>query len=314
MLVYGPVPSRRLGRSLGVNTIPSKWCTLACVYCQVGRTDHLTATRRCFHDPDAIVAAVARRLQEVTAAGEVVDHVSIVPDGEPTLDRNLGETIAGLRELGRPVAVISNGSLIDHAGVRRDLARADWVSLKVDAAGERTWRRLNRPHGRLDLAAIGDGMRAFAAEFGGTLATETMLVAGHNDTAAEAEGVAAFLADLDPDVAYVSVPTRPPARPDVHAAPSAAVVAAHEILARRLRRVELLLGYEGDAFSATGDAAANLVAITAVHPMREEAAADLLGRAGAPWSVVEQLLAAGTLATVEHAGHRYLVHRARAGP
>ena len=310
MHVYGPVPSRRLGRSLGVNTIPPKACSYACIYCQVGRTTDLRCERRVFHEPRAVLAAVGERLDAVRAAGEAVDHLSVVPDGEPTLDVNLGEILAGLGELGPPVAVITNGSLLARPPVRRDLARADWVSVKVDTVDPRTWHRLNRPHGGCDLGGQLDGLLAFAAEFGGTLVTETMLVAGVNDTAAHAARTAAFLGRVRPAVAHVSVPTRPPARRDVRAADSTAVVRCHEVFQRHVPRVELLLEYEGDAFSATGEAAENLLAITAVHPMREEAVAGLLARAGAAWDVAADLIASRRLTVVEHDGHRYLVHRA----
>jgi len=171
MLVYGPVPSRRLGRSLGVNTIPPKACSYACIYCQVGQTTDLRCERRAFHDPRAVVDAVRARLAAVRAAGEVVDHVSVVPDGEPTLDTGLGEILDGLADLGPPVAVITNGSLLARADVRRDLGRADWVSVKVDTVDPRTWRRLNRPHGHCDLAGQLGGLLTFARKFEGFLAT-----------------------------------------------------------------------------------------------------------------------------------------------
>ncbi|MBN2405452.1 MAG: radical SAM protein [Coriobacteriia bacterium] len=312
MIAYGPVPSRRLGRSLGINNIPPKSCTYACTYCQVGHTRDMSAYRREFYDPKWLVDQVSERVTEVDRAGEKIDYLSFVPDGEPTLDIHLGKEIAALRRLDLPIAVITNGSLVTRPDVRKELATADWVSLKVDSVDERTWRQLDRPHRSLDLQSILDGMMAFRAEFCGILVTETMLVAGVNDTEEHAEATADFLERLKPDTAYVSVPTRPPTRKDVRAASGAAVVRYHERMASRLDRVECLIGYEGNQFAAVGDPISNLLSITAVHPMRHEAVADLLERADAPWSLVEELVAEGRLLVVESSGHTYYLRRPRA--
>jgi wyosine [tRNA(Phe)-imidazoG37] synthetase (radical SAM superfamily) len=314
MMVYGPVPSRRLGRSLGINHLPPKTCSYACVYCQVGRTSDLRVDRRPFHGPRTILDAVRRRTDEVRSGGETIDYLSFVPDGEPSLDIDLGETIVALRELGMPIAVISNGSLIARPDVRLDLAAADWVSLKLDTVDPAVWRRLNRPHGACDLTAIERGLLAFREEFTGTLATETMLVAGLNDSRGHAAETAAFLARLRPDVAYISVPTRPPARRNVRAAAHEVVVDYHETFAERVARVECLLGYEGDAFTSAGDARRNLLSITAVHPMRRQAVLGLLERAGAGWDLVENLVEEGELTTATHDGHQYVLRRFRREP
>ena len=105
MIAYGPVPSRRLGRSLGVNNIPPKACTYSCVYCQVGRTRKLEAERREFYSPDRIVDEVSTRVAQVRAAAEQIDYLAFVPDGEPTLDVHLGDVLLRLKELGIPLAV-----------------------------------------------------------------------------------------------------------------------------------------------------------------------------------------------------------------
>jgi wyosine [tRNA(Phe)-imidazoG37] synthetase (radical SAM superfamily) len=146
MIAFGPVPSRRLGRSIGINHIPPKTCSYACVYCQVGRTSRLRTARRAFYAVDDIVADVARKVDDARAAGEPVDYLTLVPDGEPTLDINLGQVIERIKPLGVKIAVISNGSWLWRADVRRALAGADWVSVKVDAVRPDVWRRINRPH------------------------------------------------------------------------------------------------------------------------------------------------------------------------
>ena len=178
MIAFGPVPSRRLGRSLGINNIPPKVCTYACVYCQLGRTIKMRVERSAFYEPGEIVRAVRDKVEKASGIGEAVDYLTFVPDGEPTLDVDIGREIELLRSLGIKIAVITNGSLIWREGVREDLMKADWVSLKVDSTREAVWHRIDRPHGTLRLASILDGVLEFAMAYGGELVTETMLVEG----------------------------------------------------------------------------------------------------------------------------------------
>ena len=309
MIAFGPVPSRRLGRSLGINNIPPKVCTYSCVYCQLGRTIKMQVEREAFYDPEDVVRDVQEKVEETKEAGESIDYLTFVPDGEPTLDANLYREIELLQPLGIDVAVISNASLVWRQDVRDALAQADWVSLKVDAASEEIWRQVNRPHRRLQLRAIQDGMMAFAEEYDGVLATETMLVNGVNDSEDAMNEVAAFLARLKPDRAYVAIPTRPPAEPWAQAPDEEAVNRAYQIIGKQVDYVEYLIGYEGNTFASTGDVEEDLLSITSVHPMREQAIQGLLERRDAEWTVVERLVAEDQLVEAEHGGHRYYVRR-----
>ena len=141
---FGPVPSRRLGMSMGINNIPAKACTYACIYCQVGRTMLLTRNRCEFYEPEKIYQAVQKKVAKALESGIKTDYLTFVPDGEPTLDVNLGKTIDLLKPLGIPIAVITNSSLMWRTDVRRELAKADWVSLKMDAFEDGIWRRIIR--------------------------------------------------------------------------------------------------------------------------------------------------------------------------
>lgn len=305
MIAFGPIPSRRLGRSLGVNHIPPKVCTYSCVYCQVGRTSSLRIRRCAFYDPARVAEAVREKITQARAFGEAVDFITFVPDGEPTLDVHLGQEIASLRPLGVPIAVITNGSLLWREDVRADLMQADWVSVKVDSVREPVWRRVNRPHGRLRLPTVLEGILQFAAEFRGRLVTETMMVAELNDGEAELEATAEFLARLRPSTAYIAIPIRPPAEEWVRPPSEEAITLAYAIFRDAVEQVELLTGYEGDAFAFTGDAEADLLGILAVHPMREDALAAFLARAGADWSLVNRLVARGLLVETEYRGQRF---------
>ena len=266
---------------------------------------------RAFYPPEQIADAVGAHVEAVRAQGETIDHLTFAPDGEPTLDIGLGESIRLLRPLGIPIAVFSNGSLLWRHEVRKRLAAADWVSVKVDSAIESTWRRVDRPHADLHLATVLDGIRRFASEFEGELVSETMLVEGINDGPASISSVGEFLSEIDVPLAYLSIPTRPTPYPTITAPDEETVTRAYGLLSEYLPRVECLTGYEGDAFASTGDAAADLLAITAVHPMRPSAIQKLLDRSGAGWDLVERYVADGTLTAIDYRGDRYYVRRWR---
>lgn len=299
---FGPVPSRRLGRSIGVNNIPPKSCSYSCVYCQVGSTQGTECATRVFLSPDLIFEAVKRQLSLARQGGEPVDYVTFVADGEPTLDANLGEAIRRIKGLGAPVAVISNGSLVTLKSVRDALSRADWVSLKIDAVEENLWKRISIPHRSLDLGDILEHMEVFSRGYRGTLATETMLVDGLNHREDHAAALAKRLKRINPQRAYLSVPTRPPAVGWAAPPSPEAINAVYQIVSREISGVELLTGYEGSSFSSTGIPGDDILAITAVHPMREDAVRALLDKAGADWGVVDSMLTAGSLSRSEYRG------------
>ncbi len=309
MIAFGPVPSRRLGRSLGINNIPPKVCTYACVYCQLGRTIKMQVERRAFYEPEEVVRAVRDKVEKANEAGETIDCLTFVPDGEPTLDVHLGREIELLKPLGIKIAVISNGSLLWREDVREDLMKANWVSLKIDSTREKVWHRIDRPHGTLQLALILDGMREFATAYGGELVTETMLVQGVNDGDNHVREVAGFLSRLKPARAYLSIPTRPPAEEWVRPPGEGVINRAYQILSESMGRVEYLIGYEGNAFAFTGDVEEDLLSITSVYPMREEAVSEFLARAGADWPVVHGLIAQGQLIETEYEGRKFFMRK-----
>ncbi|NJE62242.1 radical SAM protein [Thermococcus sp. 21S7] len=305
MIAFGPVPSRRLGKSLGVNNIPDKVCSYACVYCQIGRTLRMEVERRAFYEPELIFEDVSRKVEKAEAAGERIDYITFVPDGEPTLDVNLSREVEMLKTLGIALAILTNSSLIWREDVREELFEFDFVSLKLDAVSEPLWRRVDRPHRSLSLEKILDGMLTFADGFEGKLVTETMLI--NVDYDGELEKIADFLAELKPDRAYIGIPTRPPAEPWVEPAGEETIHVAYQLFSERLgeERVEYLIGYEGNAFASTGNVEEDLLSITAVHPMRDEAVRELLRKAGAGWDVVEGLIRDGKLIELEYGGRRF---------
>lgn len=308
-IVFGPVPSRRLGRSLGINNIPPKSCSYSCLYCQVGATQGQTVAPRPFYTPEEIFRQVSAQVKKAHDMGEPIEYLTFVPDGEPTLDINLGEAIELLRPLKIPVAVISNASLLWREDVREAIGKADWVSVKVDSVSEDIWRRVNRPHMDLSLPDILHGIDRFANQFEGELVSETMLLKGINDGQDSVKGVAGFLHEVGVGKSYLAIPTRPTAEAGIYGPDEATLNSAYQIMDERLSHVEYLIGYEGDAFAYTGDLRQDLLSITAVHPLRESAVRELLMHAKQEWSLIEGLIAEGRIRKVSYLGMDYYVRR-----
>lgn len=310
MIVFGPVPSRRLGRSLGINNVPAKVCSYSCVYCQLGRTIRISVGRRAFYNPERVFENVRRKVEEAKIRGEKIDYLTFVPDGEPTLDLNLDVEMELLKEIGTPIAVLTNSSLLWRVDVREALLKADLVSVKVDAVDEDLWRKINRPHRSLKIDKISEGIIEFSKEFKGELITETMLIDGF-DYADELEKMGEFLSKLRPRKAYIAVPTRPPAERWVKPADERVVNRAFQVFSRKLGdgAVEYLIGYEENAFAFTGNVEEDLLSVTLVHPMREGGVKELLKKANASWEVVEKLLDEGKLIELEYEGHRYYMRK-----
>lgn len=309
MEIFGPIPSRRLGRSLGINNIPPKSCSYYCTYCQVGPTEKTEIERRHFYGADYLVKLVKERVAQLQAQGETIDYLSFVPDGEPTLDADLGETIEKLRPLGIKIAIITNGSLIWDQEVRETLKKADWVSLKVDSVDEKQWKRLNIPQGNLELPTILEGMLEFAKEYTGTLVTETMLVKNRNVSEESAAGIGDFIHRLNPKKAYFLIPIRPPAISSIRPPSEDELNRFYQIVSRKVANVEYLTGYEGSPFASTGDIAEDLLSITAVHPMREESVQELLDKNQADWGIVKNLVNQGQLLESEYEGKKFYLRR-----
>jgi wyosine [tRNA(Phe)-imidazoG37] synthetase (radical SAM superfamily) len=309
MIAFGPVPSRRLGRSLGINNIPAKICTYSCAYCQVGRTVQMQVERRPYYSPQEIYDDVKEKVERSKSQGLAIDYLTFVPDGEPTLDINLGREIDMLRSLGIRIAVISNASLIWDERVRGELSKADWVSVKVDAVEEQIWRHVDRPSRSLKLQAILQGIIEFSKDFKGMLVTENMLLSGINDDESSLLAIAEFLESIDPAVSYISAPIRPPAEKWAALPSEESLCRAYQIFGERVRRVELLVGYEGDSFDLTGNGERELLAIAAVHPMREVAVRKFLQQAGECWQVVEKLIDQGQLVKIEYQGNSFYLRR-----
>ena len=310
-MAFGPVPSRRLGKSLGINNIPPKTCSYSCVYCQLGKTTNMTTERQIFYRSEDILKEVRKKVDATVSRKEKVDYLTFVPDGEPTLDLNLGKEISILKQIGIPIAVLTNASLIWRDDVKEDLMKANLVSLKVDAITEDLWMRINRPHENLRLNAILEGIKEFANEFNAKVISETMFVDGIN-YGDEIEKIADFLNQLERlDKTYIAVPTRPPTEKWVKPPKEETINTAFQVFSKKLGtdRVEHLIGYEGDAFAFTGEVEEDLLSIMAVHPMRKEAVKEFLKKSSTGWRIIMKLLRESKLVELEYEGNIYYMRK-----
>jgi wyosine [tRNA(Phe)-imidazoG37] synthetase (radical SAM superfamily) len=308
MITFGPIPSRRLGFSLGINNIPAKHCSYACTYCQVGPTRPLEIKRQAFYSVAEIAAAVKKKIIETDQKGQTIDYLSFVPDGEPTLDIHLAEEIEALKQFAIPIAVICNATLINDPDVIQALCLADWVSLKVDSVNESTWRKINRPYGKLRLNTILAGILQFRQIFPGTLVTETMLLKGINDSERELHATADYLSRVQPAVVYLSIPIRPPTEEKIEMPDTDTLTSAYQIFSERLPVTQPLFDLEESDFISTGNLREDILSITAVHPMRERPLRKMISAAGGSWTVVDTLLADGLLCCITYREENYYRH------
>lgn len=206
---YGPVPSRRLGISLGVDLVPKKICSYDCIYCQIGRTTRKTIERQEYILARSILDDVRQALKEW---GDNVDYIGISGSGEPTLNSKTGEIIQGIKELTTvPVAVITNGSLLFSAEVRKDLLVADLVIPSLDAVTPHVFHTVNRPHTSLDITAIVQGLVDLRSEYAGQIWLEILLCRGLNDVGGEIEGLREAIRTIRPDKVQLNTVVRPAA-------------------------------------------------------------------------------------------------------
>jgi wyosine [tRNA(Phe)-imidazoG37] synthetase (radical SAM superfamily) len=206
--VYGPVPSRRLGFSLGVDILPFKTCTLDCVYCQLGSSSRTTVRRKAFFDP----LDVLDQVRAAIASGARIDHITLSGSGEPTLNRSIGGIIRGIKKMTDiPVAVLTNATLLTRTDVREALRAADIVVPSLDAATPGMFRRVNRPNRSLSLFRTLNGLVEFRRRYKGEIWLEIMLVKGMNDTPPHIRKLKEAIAAIRPDKVQLNTVVRPPA-------------------------------------------------------------------------------------------------------
>jgi len=305
MISFGPIPSRRLGKSLGINNIISpKVCSYGCVYCQVGETARKSIKRETFFKPWDIYENVEKHIRQLSK-DNYPDYLTFVSNGEPTLDVNLGKAIELLKSFAIPIAVITNASLLFNAQLRDDLHLADWVSLKMDAGDNDTWQKINRPAQDLNFEKTIESINLFAKKYNGILCSETMLIDGRNDTVNNITNVSELIKSINPKIAYLAIPTRPPSEESVNPPDSAKLNMAWQIFNKNHINTEFLAGFEGTGTGFTGNIYDDILSITAVHPLRQDSLIRLLHNDNADISVVKSLIKQRLIRSTIYNGNKY---------
>lgn len=205
--LFGPVPSRRLGRSLGIDLLGGRRCSFDCVFCEVGRTDVLTRERREYVPTAAVIA----ELRDWLAGGGEADTITLAGSGEPTLHTGFGDVIDAVHAACRiPVALLTNSTLLGDAAVRAAASRADIVKVSLGVWDDASLAALNRPVADLTFAKLWDGLQAFREMFTGRLWLEVLLVRGINDAPEQVARIAAHAAALRPEKVQLNTVVRPP--------------------------------------------------------------------------------------------------------
>ena len=304
-LAFGPIPSRRLGLSIGVNVVPRKVCSFNCVYCQLGKTTRLTLDRAEYNSAESVVKEVEEKLE----AAHGTDFVTVLGDGEPTLASNLAEVLHGIRDIwdGR-TALLTNGSTLWIEEVRAAAAEFDVVLPTLSSYDQQSFHALHRPHGALSFEKYVDGVKEFVLQNRDSTWLEVMLVKGLNDDSGSLRSIGSLVEEMRPAEVHLMVPTRPPTVSWVEPSTRESIDLALELIPWS---VDFTLP-EPDEMPASGsDPIRHLVGISGTHPLRRGQAVSVLVNAGMTaeeaGEVLRRLVETSVLVALDRFGETHYV-------
>ncbi len=305
--VFGPLSSKRLGQSLGVDLLPPKSCTWNCLYCQLGKTKKFATDMLEFFPREEILGEI----REALALNKGIDWITFVGSGETMLYKGIGWLIAEVKKLTTtPVAVITNGSLLFMPEVREELLQADAVLPSLNAGSEALHRQIGRPAEGLTFRQHIEGLVAFRKEYKGRLWIEVMLLGGINDSDEALRDLASVLKEINPDMVHIVLPTRPAPEQEVHLPSQERIERAIATLSEVTTVVNPLKGHM-DLRNAP-DMLEAVTAIISRHPVQQrelhKAIADCFpGESDTVDDTMQEMLATGRFKLVEHNGEPYWV-------
>ncbi|MDT9547202.1 MAG: radical SAM protein [Chlorobium sp.] len=308
--VFGPVSSKRLGQSLGVDLLPPKSCTWNCIYCQLGRTKEYSVERREFYPKEEILSEI----QEAIDSGAHIDWITFVGSGETMLYRGLGKIIDEVKKMTDiPVAIITNGSLFSLPEVRQEALRADAVLPSLNAGSEELHQKISRHAPGFTFKRHLEGLIAFRREYTGNLWVEVMLLGGVNDSDETLKDITSALAQISPDMVHLVIPTRPSTEKDV-LLPSDERIEQAVILMQEVAAVVHPIKGSMD-LSGTPDILEAVTAITLRHPVQErelkqaleERFSDTQQKAG---EFMKQMFGTGRFRLITQGGETYWTKKA----
>ncbi len=279
--LFGPVPSRRLGRSLGVDLVPVKTCTFNCPFCEVGFTTAHTVDRREYVPVDAVLAEV----DDWLASGGTADIITVAGSGEPTLHSRFGDILDGIGDrCDIPTALLTNSSLMHLPDVREAAAKASIVKASLSAWDQASFHRVKHAHPSLAFEAMVEGLRALRREYTGRIWMEVFLMAGVNDAPADVKKIAELARGIRPDRIQLNTVVRPPADGEAGAVPPEALQALAGLFEPE---AELIAGFQGEPCRSATATEAEIVNMLARRPCT---AADIGASFGLPAEATEALV------------------------
>ena len=269
--IFGPVLSRRLGFSLGVDLVPFKTCSLDCIYCQLGKTTHRTIERQAYISSGNIILEVRKILKQ----NQKIDYITLSGSGEPTLNLHLGEIVTSIKEITDiPVAVLTNGTLLYLESVRDELMAADLVVPSLDAVSQELFCKINRPHPKLDVSQMISGLRNFSQVFSGKLWLEIMLVKRLNDLPEEVEKIKEVVSSVKCDKIQLNTTVRLPADREIEPLTNEELSKLKKLLGEKC---EIIAGFEGQQNAVKTDIQERIISIVSRRPLNLSEISDFLG-------------------------------------
>jgi wyosine [tRNA(Phe)-imidazoG37] synthetase (radical SAM superfamily) len=298
--VYGPVPSRRLGFSLGVDIVPYKACTLDCIYCQLGRTTRKVIKRKPYTPKEEILKEIEVFLNKRAN----IDFITFSGSGEPTLNSEISMLIKGVKEITSiPVAVLTNGTLLFMKDVQKDLLEADVVLPSLDAASQHVFKRINRPHDSLNIESIINGLKGFRKIFSGQIWLEIMLTKGFNDDSKELLQMKKALSEIQPDKIHLNTVIRPPSEKYASPLNPDEMRAARDLLGESC---EIIAEFHGKGYVGNRDLKDAIIEMTKRRPVTITDIANLFGLSEAnATKMMEGLNVKGLIREIKYKEKRY---------
>jgi len=273
-LIYGPVPSRRLGISLGVDIVPYKTCSYDCIYCQLGKTTYQTLERKSY----VKISQLLEELKETLSLNSDIDYITFSGSGEPTLNKEIGQMIERVKKITQiPVAILTNGSLLWEDKVREDLSQADLVVPSLDAVSDEIFQRVNHPMKDLGIEKVLDGIKIFCEQFRGKIYLEIMLVKNINDSEEKIRKINQFVKHLEIDKIQLNTVIRPPADTDAKPLNNEELIKVKTLFDPKLQ-VELTADFKRETSRAyQKDLEQGIIELLKRRPARKEEMAVSLG-------------------------------------
>jgi wyosine [tRNA(Phe)-imidazoG37] synthetase (radical SAM superfamily) len=269
--IFGPVLSRRLGFSLGVDLVPFKTCSLDCIYCQAGKTTHKTIERKSYVSLESVMP----ELKDALKQSQKIDYITLSGSGEPTLNLDLGRIITAIKKITDiPVAVLTNGTLLHLESVRDELMAADLVVPSLDAVSQEIFCEINKPHPHINVSQMIAGLKSLREAFSGDIWLEIMLVKGLNDFPEEIKKLKDVISSIEFEKVQLNTTVRPAADKVIEPVTNEELASIKELLGERC---EVIAGFRENQHTIDTNIPEKIISIISRRPLNLSEISDSLG-------------------------------------